>query len=163
MGRRVGDVAEARRDLSRTHGIVEVLFDLGFCYNQAGKNELAYDVYIRIPDVATSEEQQGRAHYWAGMSLKSLGRYDEAIREFLRVPYLKTGGMWGITSKLEAAAVTSFKGDLGQAQAIYEERSVRIRTGLRLGKGRVGRSQADRGQKAAPGGQKPAEEPAKKE
>jgi TolA-binding protein len=101
-------------------GIVEVLFDLGFCYNQAGKNELAYDVYSRIPDVATSEEQQGRAHYWAGMSLKNLGRYDEAIREFLRVPYLKTGGMWGVTSKLEAAACCEAKGDLAQAKTIYE-------------------------------------------
>jgi TolA-binding protein len=101
-------------------GIVEVLFDLGFCYNQAGKNELAYDVYSRIPDVATSEEQQGRAHYWAGMSLKNIGRYDEAIREFLRVPYLKTGGMWGVTSKLEAASCCEAKGDLAQAKTIYE-------------------------------------------
>ena len=101
-------------------GIVEVLFDLGFCYNSGGKNELAYDVYSRIPDVATSEEQQGRAHYWAGMSLKSMGRYDEAIREFLRVPYLKTGGMWGVTSKLEAAGCCEAKGDLAQARTIYE-------------------------------------------
>ncbi|MDD4858229.1 MAG: tetratricopeptide repeat protein, partial [Candidatus Krumholzibacteria bacterium] len=101
-------------------GIVEVLFDLGFCYNQQGKNELAYDVYSRIPDVTASEEQQGRAHYWAGMSLKGLGRYDEAIRELLRVPYLKTGGMWGVTSKLEAASCYELKGDPGQARSIYE-------------------------------------------
>lgn len=100
--------------------IVEVLFDLGFCYSQGRRNELAYDVYSRIPDVATNEEQQGRAHYWAGMSLKSLHRYDEAIREFLRVPYLKTGGMWGVTSKLEAAACCELSGDLGQAKTIYE-------------------------------------------
>ncbi|HVO76342.1 MAG TPA: tetratricopeptide repeat protein, partial [Candidatus Bathyarchaeia archaeon] len=118
------DAAATWQKLAETYpghdGIVEVLFDLGFCYNQAGKNELAYDVYIRIPDVATSEEQQGRAHYWAGMSLKSLGRYDDAIRELLRVPYLKTGGMWGVTSKLEAAGCYELKGDLGQAQSIYE-------------------------------------------
>jgi len=102
-------------------GIVEVFFDLGFCYNQAGKNELAYDVYIRIPDVATSEEQEGRAHYWAGMSLKNLGRYDEATREFLRVPYLKTGGMWGVTSKLEAANCYEMSGALAQAEKIYQD------------------------------------------
>ena len=144
-------------------GIVEVLFDLGFCYNQAGKNELAYDVYIRIPDVATSEEQQGRAHYWAGMSLKSLGRYDEAIREFLRVPYLKTGGMWGITSKLEAAGCYELKGDLGQAQAIYE--SVLSAYGPTSDWGKVASEGLKRIEvrKAAPGGQKAAEEPVKKE
>jgi TolA-binding protein len=101
-------------------GIVEVLFDLGLCYNQMGKNELAYDVYSRIPNVATTEEQQGRAHYWAGMTLKSMGKYDEAIGELLRVSYLKTGGMWGVTAKLEAAGCYELKGDLGQAQAIYE-------------------------------------------
>jgi TolA-binding protein len=102
-------------------GIVESLFDLGFCYSQAGRNELAYDVYVRIPDVATNEEQQGRAHYWAGMSLKSLGRYDDAIREFLRVPYLKTGGMWGVTSKLEAAGCYERTGAVGQAEKIYRD------------------------------------------
>ncbi|RJR28240.1 MAG: outer membrane protein assembly factor BamD [Candidatus Latescibacterota bacterium] len=107
-------------DYPERDGIVEVLFDLGFAYNQAGRNELAYDVYRRIPDVATDEEQQGRAHYWAGMSLKSLQRYDEAIREFLRVPYLRTGGMWGVTSKLEAASCYELAGDLAQAKVIYD-------------------------------------------
>lgn len=101
-------------------GIVEVLFDLGFAYNQANRNELAYDVYRRIPDVTADEEQQGRAHYWAGTSLKSLRRYDDAIREFLRVPYLRTGGNWGVTAKLEAAACYELAGDPGQAKPIYE-------------------------------------------
>jgi TolA-binding protein len=118
------DAASTWQKLAETYpeheGIVEVLFDLGFCYNQSGKNELAYDVYSRIPDVATNEEQQGRAHYWAGMSLKGLGRYDDAIREFLRVPYLKTGGMWGVTSKLEAAGCYELTGDLAQAKTIYD-------------------------------------------
>lgn len=101
-------------------GIVEVLFDLGFAYNQANRNELAYDVYRRIPDVTADEEQQGRAHYWAGTSLKSLRRYDDAIREFLRVPYLRTGGNWGVTAKLEAAACYELAGDPAQAKPIYE-------------------------------------------
>jgi TolA-binding protein len=118
------DAASTWQKLAETFperdGIVEVLFDLGLCYNQSGKNELAYTVYSRIPDVATNEEQQGRAHYWAGMSLKSMGKHEEAIRELLRVPYLKTGGMWGVTAKLEAAGCCELTGDLGQAQAIYE-------------------------------------------
>jgi tetratricopeptide (TPR) repeat protein len=101
--------------------IVETFFKLGFAYSQAGKHELAYEVYIRIPDIATNEEQQGRAHYWAGMALKSLGRYDEAIREFLLVPRLKTGGMWGVTSKLEAASCYEATGALDDATKIYKE------------------------------------------
>ncbi len=143
-------------------GIVEILFDLGFCYNSAGKNELAYDVYSRIPDVATSEEQQGRAHYWAGMSLKSMGRYDEAIREFLRVPYLKTGGMWGVTSKLEAAGCCEAKGDLAQARTIYE--SVLAANGPASDWGRVASEGLKRvAEREAAGGGKTGESPGKKE
>ncbi len=143
-------------------GIVEVLFDLGFCYNSGGKNELAYDVYSRIPDVATSEEQQGRAHYWAGMSLKNMGRFDEAIREFLRVPYLKTGGMWGVTSKLEAAGCCEAKGDLAQARTIYE--SVLSANGPASDWGRVASDGLKRvAEREAAGGGKTGESPGKKE
>ncbi|MDD3643249.1 MAG: tetratricopeptide repeat protein, partial [Candidatus Krumholzibacteria bacterium] len=101
--------------------IVEVLFNLGFCYGQAGDPGLAWEVYSRIPSVAATEEQKGRAHYWAGISLKSLDRCDEAIREFLRVPYLRTGGMWGVTSKLEAASCYERLGRLDEAKEIYRQ------------------------------------------
>jgi TolA-binding protein len=161
------DAAATWRKLVETYperdGIVEILFNLGFCYNQAGKNELAYDVYRRIPDVTPNEEQQGRAHYWAGMSLKSMGRYDDAIREFLRVPYLKTGGMWGVTSKLEAAACYELEADLGQARTIYE--GVLSAYGSTSDWGRVaseGLKRIDE-KKAAPGGSKAGEAPGKKE
>ncbi|HSG26884.1 MAG TPA: tetratricopeptide repeat protein, partial [Candidatus Krumholzibacterium sp.] len=100
--------------------IVEMFFNLGFCYAQSGSFEMAREVYERIPAIAESEEQQGRAHYWSGISLKNLGRYDEAVREFLRVPYLRTGGMWGVTSKLEAAGCYERLGQKEQALQIYE-------------------------------------------
>jgi TolA-binding protein len=100
---------------------VEVLFNLGFCYNQTGRNQLAYEVYRRIPDIALTEEQRGRAHYWAGISLKSLDRNAEAVGEFLRVPYLRTGGMWGVTSKLEAAACYERMGETEEALKIYRD------------------------------------------
>jgi len=117
--------ADTWKEISEIHaghdGAVEVLFNLGFCYNQTGRHELAYGVYKRIPDVAVSEEQRGRSHYWAGASLKNLGRYAEAIREFLRVPYLKTGGMWGVTSKLEAAACYEKLQETDEALKIYRD------------------------------------------
>lgn len=100
--------------------IVEIFFNLGFCYSQSGNFEMAREVYSRIPGVAETEEQRGRSHYWTGISLKNLGRYDEAVREFLRVPYLNTGGMWGVTSKLEAALCYERLGQIEQAVQIYE-------------------------------------------
>lgn len=101
--------------------IVEVLFNLGFCHGQAGRPELAWEVYRRIPSVAVTEEQKGRAHYWAGIALKNMDRCDEAVREFLRVPYLRTGGMWGVTSKLEAASCYERLGRLEEAKEIYRQ------------------------------------------
>jgi len=101
--------------------IIETFFNLGFCYSQAGDFELAWEVYSRIPAVAITEEQQGRAYYWTGISLKNLGRYDEAVREFLRVPYMRTGGMWGVTSKLEAAGCYERLGRIDEAKSIYTQ------------------------------------------
>ncbi len=100
--------------------IVEIFFNLGFCYGQTGKFEMAWEVYTRVPGIAKTEEQKGRAHYWAGISLKNQNRCEEAIREFLRVPYLRTGGMWGITSKLEAALCYEKLGQVDQAVQIYD-------------------------------------------
>jgi tetratricopeptide (TPR) repeat protein len=119
---KAGDVwKNVTEQFPEREGIVEIFFNLGFCYAQAGDFELAWEVYTRIPAVALTEEQQGRAHYWAGISLKNLGRYDEAIREFLRVPYLRTGGMWGVTSKLEAAVCYEKLGRIDEAKKIYEQ------------------------------------------
>ena len=99
--------------------IVELLFKLGFSYSQAGRYRLAYDVYSRIPAIAVNEKELGRAHYWAGISLKNIGKYREAIREFLRVPYLRTGGMWGVTSELEAAGCYAKLERYDEAARIY--------------------------------------------
>jgi tetratricopeptide (TPR) repeat protein len=133
--------------------IVETLFNLGFCYGQSGRPELAWEVYSRIPSVAVTEEQKGRAHYWAGISLKNLDRCDEAIREFLRVPYLRTGGMWGVTSKLEAAACYERLGRLDEAKEIY--RQIIASSGEGSDWGALARKSLDRleaGQQQEPGG-----------
>jgi TolA-binding protein len=119
---KAGDVwKEVAGQFPERDDIVEIFFNLGFCYSQAGDFELAWEVYRRIPAVALNEEQQGRAHYWAGISLKYLDRCDEAIREFLRVPYLRTGGMWGVTSKLEAAVCYEKLGRVDEAKSIYAQ------------------------------------------
>ena len=119
---KAGDVwKDVTEQFPERDGIIETFFNLGFCYSQSGDFELAWGVYRRIPAVAITEEQQGRAHYWAGISLKNLGRFDEAVREFLRVPYLKTGGMWGVTSKLEAAVCYERLGRIDEAKIIYTQ------------------------------------------
>jgi TolA-binding protein len=100
-------------------GIVEIFFNLGFCYNRMNKHELAYRVYNGIPVIAIDNEQTGRAHYWAGISLKNMKKYREAVREFLRVPYL-IDGMWGVTAKLEAAECYEHLGEFEGASKVYQ-------------------------------------------
>jgi TolA-binding protein len=123
-------------------GIVEIFFNLGFCYGQSGRYDMAYEVYSRIPGVAENEEQEGRGHYWAGICLKNLDRCDEAVRDFLRVPYLRTGGMWGVTAKLEAASCYEKIGERDEAEKIY--RAVISSHGEGSDWGRVAREALDR-------------------
>lgn len=101
--------------------IAEIFFNLGFSWVQSGRFALAHEVYSRIPSIALTEEQRGRAHYWSGICLKNLDRCGEAVREFLRVPYLRTGGMWGVTSKLEAAGCYERLGRIEEAAGIYRQ------------------------------------------
>jgi len=117
--------ADVWKDLAEQYpgkpDVVETLFNLGFCYGRAQKFELAYEVYSRIPDLTSDEEQEGRAHYWAGVALKNMNRLKDAAMEFLRVPYLRTGGMWGVTSKLEAASCYEKLGEYDEARKLCNE------------------------------------------
>ncbi len=131
-------------------GIVEIFFNLGFCYGQSGRYDMAYEVYSRIPGVAENEEQEGRGYYWAGICLKNLDRCAEAVRDFLRVPYLKTGGMWGVTAKLEAASCYEKIGERDEAEKIY--RAVISSHGEGSDWGRVAREALERLRGAKEGG-----------
>ncbi|MBD3178547.1 MAG: tetratricopeptide repeat protein [Candidatus Latescibacteria bacterium] len=99
--------------------IVDLLFNLGFAYGQSGKYRLARDVYSRITSITAEEAKLGRAYYWIGINLKNMGHYREAARQFLRVPYLRTGGMWGVTARLEAAGCYRQMGRYDEAAGIY--------------------------------------------
>ncbi|MBN1163886.1 MAG: tetratricopeptide repeat protein [Candidatus Krumholzibacteriota bacterium] len=122
--------------------MVEILFNLGFCYSQEGRFGLAWEVYRRIPAIAQTEEQQGRAYYWSGISLKNQGKCAEAVRDFLRVPYLRTGGMWGITATLEAAVCYEKIGQVEEARNIYQ--SVVSRHGATSDWGKIAKQALDR-------------------
>jgi len=115
--------------------IVDILFNLGFAYGQSGQYRLARDVYTRITSITAEEAELGRAYYWIGINLKNLGEYEEAVRQFLRVPYLRTGGMWGVTSRLEAAGCYRKLGRYDEAAGIY--RSVLQKYGEESDWGRI--------------------------
>jgi TolA-binding protein len=49
-------------------------------------------------------ESRARAFYWMGTSYEQLGDYQSAVVEYLKVPYLASGGgMWVVTAQLKAA------------------------------------------------------------
>ena len=60
------------------------------------------DVSLEINTLGDSESR-ARAFYWMGTSYERLGDYQSAVVEYLKVPYLATGGgMWIVTAQLKA-------------------------------------------------------------
>jgi len=108
------------KDYPARDDIVDLLFNLGFSYGQSGRYRLARDVYSRITTITAEEDELGRAYYWIGINLKNIGKCGDAVRQFLRVPYLRTGGMWGVTAKLEAAGCYRKMGRYEEAGKIYQ-------------------------------------------
>ncbi len=49
-------------------------------------------------------ENRARAYYWKGVCYQTLGDYQSAIVEYLKVPYLlPSEAIWAVTSQLKAA------------------------------------------------------------
>jgi len=61
---------------------------------------VAYEEAMPLLD----SESKARAFYWMGTSYEQLGDYQSAVVEYLKVPYLASGGgMWIVTAQLKAA------------------------------------------------------------
>jgi tetratricopeptide (TPR) repeat protein len=60
----------------------------------------AYEKSLPLLDT----EAKARAFYWMGTSYEQLGDYQQAVVQFLKVPYLAGGGgLWVVTAELKAA------------------------------------------------------------
>jgi TolA-binding protein len=96
-----------------------LILRIGRCLQEEGRPAEAVAAYRRaVPFV--DEEGRARATYWAGICFESMGRLEEAVAEYLKVPYLYSGeGLWSVTASLKAARAYEALGREEEARALY--------------------------------------------
>ena len=81
----------------------EAALNVARCKMEYGDYRGAVEAYERsLPLLDT--ESKARAFYWMGTSFEQLGDYQAAVVQYLKVPYLASGGgLWVVTAELKAA------------------------------------------------------------
>jgi len=81
----------------------EAALNYARCKMEYGDYKGAIQAYNDAMPLLDSESR-ARAFYWMGMSYERMNDYQSAVVEYLKVPYLATGGgMWIVTAQLKAA------------------------------------------------------------
>jgi tetratricopeptide (TPR) repeat protein len=76
----------------------------------------AYEQSLPLLD----SEAKARAFYWMGTSYEQLGDFQSAVVQYLKVPYLASGGgLWVVTAELKAAECYGKIGRIDASREIY--------------------------------------------
>lgn len=83
--------------------VSEAALNIARCKMEYGDYNSAIHAYEQSLPLLDSEAK-ARAFYWMGTSYERLGDYQSAVVQFLKVPYLASGGgLWVVTAELKAA------------------------------------------------------------
>lgn len=97
------------------------LMRTGFCLVQASRFEEALD-YFRSANLNPAPEDKPEILYWLGSCYAKLGQHQNAITEYLKVPYLYAGiGKWGVTAEFEAARLYERLQEYDRARNLYKK------------------------------------------
>jgi tetratricopeptide (TPR) repeat protein len=81
----------------------EAALNIARCKMEYGEYAGAIHAYEQSLPLLDSEAK-ARAFYWMGTSYERMGDYQSAVVQFLKVPYLASGGgLWVVTAELKAA------------------------------------------------------------
>jgi tetratricopeptide (TPR) repeat protein len=81
----------------------EAALNIARCKMEYGDYTGAIHAYEQAMPLLDTEAK-ARAFYWIGTSYERMGNYQEAVVQFLKVPYLASGGgLWVVTAELKAA------------------------------------------------------------
>jgi tetratricopeptide (TPR) repeat protein len=81
----------------------EAALNVARCKMEYGNYTGAISAYEESLPLLDSEAK-ARAFYWMGTSYEQLGDYQSAVVQYLKVPYLASGGgLWVVTAELKAA------------------------------------------------------------
>lgn len=93
----------------------------GFCFLQVSRTEEAL-AHLKKAIVNPKKEEEAEISYWLAACYAKQGDDQKAIAEYLKVPYLYTGGeKWGITSEFEAARLYEHLGEFNKAATLYRK------------------------------------------
>ncbi|NIO00920.1 MAG: tetratricopeptide repeat protein [Candidatus Latescibacteria bacterium] len=89
------------------------------CKMESGDYVGAIGAYERALPLLDGEDR-ARAYYWTGICHQTLGDFQAAIVEYLKVPYLlPSQAMWAVTAQLKAAECYTSVGRYQAAREIY--------------------------------------------
>jgi tetratricopeptide (TPR) repeat protein len=78
--------------------------------------------HLKKAIVNPKKEEEAEISYWLAACYAKQGDDQKAIAEYLKVPYLYTGGeKWGITSEFEAARLYEHLGEFNKAATLYRK------------------------------------------
>jgi tetratricopeptide (TPR) repeat protein len=81
----------------------EAALNIARCKMEYGDYRGAISAYEKSLPLLDSEAK-ARAFYWMGTSYEQLGDYQSAVIQYLKVPYMGSGGgLWIVTAELKAA------------------------------------------------------------
>lgn len=99
----------------------DALSDIAFCHHEMGQHQLAIAAYRKVLPLL-DEEEQAHAHFWMADSLEQLGRLDDAVAAFLKIPYLfPRQTQLAVTAQLRAGDTYRRMGRAGAARSLYEK------------------------------------------
>jgi tetratricopeptide (TPR) repeat protein len=94
-------------------------FKSGYCELNAGRHRKAVELLRRALEVADGEEKP-EVQYWIGEAHGSMGEFERAASEFLKVPFLYgEGSLWAVTARYKAGMAFERAGDVESAIKQY--------------------------------------------
>jgi len=112
----------------------EAALNIARCKMEYGEYTGAIHAYKQAMPLLDTEAK-ARAFYWIGTSYERMGDYQQAVVEFLKVPYLASGGgLWVVTAELKAAECYGRIDRDDAAREIYNRVIARYGAGSNWGK-----------------------------
>jgi tetratricopeptide (TPR) repeat protein len=112
----------------------EAALNIARCKMEYGEYKGAIHAYEKAMPLLDSEAK-ARAFYWMGASYERMGDYQQAVVQYLKVPYLaSSGGLWVVTAELKAAECYARIDRDDSAREIYNRVIARYGAGSNWGK-----------------------------
>ena len=97
----------------------DAVFKSGYAYLNAGQRPKALEL-LKVALEAAPDDEKPENQYWIGETYASMGEFERAASEFLKVPYLYgEGSLWAVTARYKAGLAFEEAGNIEAATKQY--------------------------------------------